>query len=43
VRIKVVTEQIQTGNVLNPSQQFGNLFNAYSKAINKAYSGLHKE
>jgi putative transposase len=23
--------------VLNPSQQFGNLFNAYAKAINKAY------
>ena len=27
----------ETLRVLNPSQQFGNLFNAYTKAINKAY------
>jgi REP element-mobilizing transposase RayT len=37
VRIKMVAEQGQTGKILNPSQQLGNLFNAYSKAINKAY------
>jgi len=27
----------ETFRVLNPSRQFGNLFNAYAKAINKAY------
>jgi putative transposase len=43
VRIKTVEEQQQTlgdpetPKVCNPSQQFGNLFNAYAKAINKAY------
>jgi putative transposase len=37
VRIKAVAEQDQIGKMLNPSQQFGHLFNAYSKAINKAY------
>jgi REP element-mobilizing transposase RayT len=37
VRIKDVAEQGQPGKLLNPSQQFGHLFNAYSKAINKAY------
>jgi REP element-mobilizing transposase RayT len=46
VRIKSVEEQEQTFRVLetlkvfkprNPSQHFGNLFNAYAKAINKAY------
>jgi REP element-mobilizing transposase RayT len=48
VRIKSVEEQRQrardetlrvseTLRVLKPSQQFGNLFNAYTKAINKAY------
>jgi len=37
VRIKAVAEQDQSGKPLNPSQQFGHLFNAYSKAINKAY------
>jgi putative transposase len=37
VRIKAVAEQGQPGKMLNPSQQFGNLFNAYNKAINKAY------
>ncbi len=49
VRIKTVEEQEKTLRVsetlrvsgaftpLVPSQQFGNLFNAYAKAINKAY------
>lgn len=46
VRIKTEDEQEQTFRVfetlkvfkvLNPSRQFGNLFNAYAKAINKAY------
>ena len=37
VRIKALAERDQPGKALNPSQQFGNLFNAYSKAINKAY------
>jgi putative transposase len=45
VRIKTVEEQeaqtlrvLETLRVLKPSQQFGNLFNAYAKAINRAYS-----
>jgi REP element-mobilizing transposase RayT len=45
VRIKTAEEQEQektlrvseTLRVLRPSQQFANLFNAYAKAINKAY------
>ena len=41
VRIKTEEEQTvdisQTLKVLRPSQQFGNLFNAYTKAMNKAY------
>ena len=49
VRIKTEEEQAQTLQTLrvsetlrvsrprSPSQQFGNLFNAYAKAINKAY------
>lgn len=37
VRIKAVAEQGQPARALNPSQQLGHLFNAYSKAINKAY------
>lgn len=37
VRIKTAEEQ-ETLRVLKPSQQFGNLFNAYAKAINKAYN-----
>jgi putative transposase len=37
VRIKAVAEQGQSSKMLNPSQQFGHPFNAYSKAINKAY------
>ena len=44
VRIKTEEEQAQTLKVSKtlrvykpPSQQFGNLFNAYAKAINKAY------
>ena len=37
VRVKTEEEQ-ETLRVLNPSQQFGNLFNAYAKAINKAYN-----
>ena len=36
VRIKTMEEQ-ETPRVLRPSQQFGNLFNAYAKAINKAH------
>jgi putative transposase len=37
VRIKTEEEQ-ETLRVLKPSQQFGNLFNAYAKAINKTYN-----
>jgi REP element-mobilizing transposase RayT len=37
VRIKASAEQGQPAKTLNPSQQFGHLFNAYAKAINKAY------
>jgi len=47
VRIRTVEEQVAYDETLrvssetfkprNPSQQFGNLFNAYAKAINKAY------
>ena len=42
VRVKTEEEQetlrvSETLRVLNPSQQFGNLFNAYAKAINNAY------
>ena len=36
-RIKAAAEQDQGAQTLNPSQQFGHLFNAYNKAINKAY------
>jgi len=36
VRIKTVEEQ-EGLKPRNPSQQFGNLFNAYTKAINRAY------
>ena len=50
VRIRTVEEQAETLRVLEtlrvsdafkpkkPSQEFGNLFNAYAKAINKAYA-----
>lgn len=46
VRIKSPDEQdltgfpeaYRSGLALNPSRQFANLFNAYAKAINKAYS-----
>src|SRR4051812_27981056 len=37
VQIKGIAEQAHASNVLTPSQQFANLFNAYTKAINKAY------
>jgi REP element-mobilizing transposase RayT len=37
VRIKALAGLAQPGKQLHASQQFGNLFNAYSKAINKAY------
>ena len=40
VRIRTEEEQAKTLSVSkpkSPSQQFGNLFNAYAKAINKAY------
>ena len=44
VRVKEAEEQqrtletrVPTARVLKPSQQFANLFNAYAKAINKAY------
>ncbi len=52
VRIKTEAEQRQTCKVSetfrvsNPTQQFSNLFNAYAKAINKAYDrtgGLFQE
>jgi putative transposase len=36
VRLKTAAEQSRNAKVLSPSQQLGNLFNAYSKAINKA-------
>lgn len=32
-----VSETLKVFKVLNPSRQFSNLFNAYAKAINKAY------
>ncbi len=32
-----VSETLKVFKVLSPSQQFSNLFNAYAKAINKAY------
>ena len=43
VRIKTVEELetlgvSETPRVLRPSQQFGNLFNAYTKTINKAHN-----
>ena len=44
VRIRAEEEQkalqdprVRVPRVLNPSQRFGNLFNAYAKAFNKAY------
>ena len=38
VRVKTAEEQSISGmNVKNPGQQFGNLFNAYTKAFNKVY------
>lgn len=39
VRIRTIAEQEPTpgGKPLRPSQQFSNLFNAYAKAMNKAY------
>ncbi|HXV43989.1 MAG TPA: transposase [Anaerolineae bacterium] len=40
VRVKSETETLtisETFRVLSPSQQFSNLFNAYTKAINKTY------
>jgi putative transposase len=37
VRLKTAAEQARNAKVLMPSQQLGNLFNAYSKAMNKAY------
>ena len=38
VRVKTVDEQVTSGMRLkNPGQQFGNLFNAYTKAYNKVY------
>jgi putative transposase len=50
VRIKTAEEQtfqvLETRKLLNPTQQFSNLFNAYAKAINKAYhrtGGLFQE
>ncbi len=36
VRIKTVAE-IQPLKISSPSQQFGNLFNAYTKSMNKVY------
>ncbi|HEY73134.1 MAG TPA: transposase [Thermoflexia bacterium] len=36
VQVKTVEEQ-ETPRVSKPSQQFGNLFNAYAKAINKTH------
>ncbi len=47
VRIREKTFQVsETWKVLSPTQQFSNLFNAYAKAINKAYNrtgGLFQE
>jgi len=37
VRLKPNAERSHKNKEMSPSQQFGNLFNAYSKAVNKAY------
>jgi putative transposase len=37
VRIRETFEVSKTSKVLEPTQQFSNLFNAYAKAINKTY------
>ena len=38
VRVKIGEEKVTSGlRVKNPGQQFGNLFNAYTKAFNKVY------
>ncbi len=37
VRIKETSQVLKTCEVHNPSQGFANFFNAYAKAINKAY------
>jgi REP element-mobilizing transposase RayT len=37
VRIKETSEVLECKKIFKPSQNFSNLFNAYSKAINKAY------
>jgi putative transposase len=37
VRIKETSQVSETCEVFKPSQHFSNLFNAYTKAINKAY------
>lgn len=37
VRLKTAEEQAPHNRAVTHSQQFGNLFNAYSKAMNKAY------
>ena len=38
VRVKTGEEKVTSGlRVKNPGQQFGNLFNAYTKAFNKVY------
>lgn len=38
VRIKTEEETLRVSRVSSPSQHFSNLFNAYAKAINKAYN-----
>jgi REP element-mobilizing transposase RayT len=37
VLVRIKTAEQERARILNPSGQFGNLFNAYAKAINKAY------
>ncbi len=38
VRIKEEADcRLKSGRLLNPSQQFSNLFNGYAKAVNNAY------
>jgi REP element-mobilizing transposase RayT len=37
IRVKEISEFEDTSKIPSPSHEFGNLFNAYAKAINKAY------
>jgi REP element-mobilizing transposase RayT len=37
IRVKLPDEQTNQGRVLNPTQQFSNFFNSYTKTINNRY------